>query len=572
MPTSTTPEASVVVPSYRGRRRLPVLFKALEAQSITDYEVIVVLDGDEDGSAAIADDWAGRIPLRTIVFPENRGRSAALNAGFAAARGRVLIRCDDDLEPPPTFVERHIAHHRAAHPVGVIGLCPDVYFETTYAKAYGRAADKRVRTTAAQLAPDERWRQWSANVSVTRETFERVGPYDEGFRQYGWEDVDWGYRVHLAGIPIVVATDVDAFHHNPAPNTTERAARAYLSGSSRRHFVAKHGPVVSVAPVEHNPWNLLVRTLTLRMRDQAAVRGVGTRVDSVIRHLPRPVAEKAVAAVVEAAAVAARRPGATADPIDDTNRTLYARSDIAGRYAGRDTLQDPERAIVEEYAGALRGARILDLGVGAGRTTGHLEPLAATYVGVDYSPEFIAAARIRFPHTDLRIGDARDLSAFATGSVDVVMFSFNGIDYVDHADRLVILGEIRRVLAPGGLFVFSTHNRDWVRFDKMPWQQPERLGRQWLRASVQGLRALPRHRQLQRQGERTPAYAIINDDAHDYSLLTYYITARSQFDQLIDAGFRPEAIYGLDGTKLASSEARETAPSCWLYYVANVPS
>ncbi|HMT33005.1 MAG TPA: class I SAM-dependent methyltransferase [Dermatophilaceae bacterium] len=259
-----------------------------------------------------------------------------------------------------------------------------------------------------------------------------------------------------------------------------------------------------------------------------------------------------------------------ASPIDGTNRALYERPDAAGYYVDRDQLQPPERAILAEYAGRLRGARILDLGIGAGRTTGHLLPLAGRYVGIDYSAQLVAAARERFPEADLRVGDARDLGAFADGSVDVVVFSFNGIDYMGHADRLLTLAEIRRVLAPGGLFVFASHNRDWERFGKLPWQPPIRVGRAWLSACLHALRALPRHRRLERLGERTADHAIVNDDAHDYALLTYYIDAQAQHEQLAARGFTVLDTYSLDGRPcLTTAEGPDgTASSCWLTYVA----
>ena len=151
-----------------------------------------------------------------------------------------------------------------------------------------------------------------------------------------------------------------------------------------------------------------------------------------------------------------------------------------------------------------------------------------------------------------------------------MVFSFNGIDYMGHADRLLTLAEIRRVLAPGGLFVFASHNRDWERFGKLPWQPPFRVGRAWLSACLHALRALPRRRRLERLGERTADHAIVNDDAHDYALLTYYIDAQSQRAQLTASGFTVLGTYALDGRPVLATadEPDDTASSCWLTYVA----
>ena len=87
---------------------------------------------------------------------------------------------------------------------------------------------------------------------------------------------------------------------------------------------------------------------------------------------------------------------------------------------------------------------------------------------------------------------------------------------------------------------------------------------------LHALRALPRHRRLERLGERTADHAIVNDDAHDYALLTYYIDAQAQHEQLAARGFTVLDTYSLDGRPcLTTAEGPDgTASSCWLTYVA----
>lgn len=298
--------ASVVVPTMGGRRRLPRLLAALAAQSVRDFEVVVVVDSDTDDTQGLLERWEHRLDLQVVVFPENRGRSAALNEGFSRARGQVLIRQDDDLEPHPHFVVNHVRHH-AGDAVGVIGMCPDVFPDSAYARAYGRPADIRIRTSSYALPPEDRWRLWSANVSVTRETYDHVGPHDESFRRYGWEDVDWGYRLHRLGVPIIIPSDIEARHHNPATSTAERAARAYLSGASRAVFTAKHGPVAGTVGAGGGPWGRAVTGVAGLMRREEDVTRLARGVDLALPGLPRAVGEKAVALVVESAGLAADR-------------------------------------------------------------------------------------------------------------------------------------------------------------------------------------------------------------------------------------------------------------------------
>lgn len=296
--------ASIVVPSYRGAERLPTLFAALQAQTCVSYECIVVIDGDLDGSAAVVATWSDRIPVRAIVLPENRGRSFALNAGHDAAQGGVLIRCDDDLRPGPTFVEEHLSSH-AGGTVGVVGVCLDVFGDTASARAYGCQARDAMRRSGYALPADRVWRRWGANVSVSRATWEQVGPYDLRFTQYGWEDIDWGYRLHQLGVPILLRPELEVDHLNPAPTAGLRATKAYQSGESRAVFIDKHGSDVlnDSIPLD-SVWHLAVRGVGTLMRSTRAVQRLSAPVDVLLPKLPPAVGRKCAALLIESAGAA----------------------------------------------------------------------------------------------------------------------------------------------------------------------------------------------------------------------------------------------------------------------------
>ena len=296
------PRASIVIPSRGGAARLPHLFDALRAQTTGDWEAIVVLDGDIDSSAAVVEAVRDELPVRSIVFSENRGRSAALNAGFEVATGDVLIRCDDDLRPRPDYVAAHIARHASAE-VGVVGLVQNVFPETPYARAYGNIRDARFRDEAYALSPDRRWRQWCGNVSVTRATYDLVGPYDPDFRTYGWEDVDWGYRLASAGIDVVFAPELETPHHIAAVTTEIRVKRAFYSGAARRTFVAKHGEsALGRRAAGAGPWGRLIDRTGLRL-GLADLLARARRADAALDRMPRWLAEKRVSWLVESAAL-----------------------------------------------------------------------------------------------------------------------------------------------------------------------------------------------------------------------------------------------------------------------------
>jgi SAM-dependent methyltransferase len=140
---------------------------------------------------------------------------------------------------------------------------------------------------------------------------------------------------------------------------------------------------------------------------------------------------------------------------------------------------------------------------------------------------------------------------------DIVVFSYNGIDYVPHDDRLRVLSEIRRVLRHGGTFAFSTHNilcasRFFFYFPH-PWSFRKlailsnvgRLGRIFRRRALN-----PGFRSLLNQ-----EYAVFvdNDCTDQFRLKTYYINPHYQINQLRASGFENVRIFSLAGTEIWST-------------------
>lgn len=253
-------------------------------------------------------------------------------------------------------------------------------------------------------------------------------------------------------------------------------------------------------------------------------------------------------------------------PSDEVNLATYRDEAVVGWYGAKEGLQPVETVVLGSLEDALRGARVLDLGVGAGRTTPYLSGLAASYVGIDYSQPLVTEARRRHPGVDIRHGDARYLAEVEKGSLDAVVFSFNGIDYIDHLGRLRALAEIRRALVPGGLFVFSSHNLHHRGVGRALPRSGGRLGRPYLRRLGHGIRHLPTHWRMRRHEVWADDHAIVNDEAHDFSLLTYYIGVPQQVTQLEGAGFTVDAVWSLAGERISPSQPDRD--SIWVHYVA----
>jgi SAM-dependent methyltransferase len=247
------------------------------------------------------------------------------------------------------------------------------------------------------------------------------------------------------------------------------------------------------------------------------------------------------------------------------NADFWKRGETLRHYARRD-LRPVEALLLERFREALAGS-VLELGCGAGRLTGHLSQIARAVHGVDISPAMVAYCRKAYPRATFAVGDLRELSGFQTGSYDAVVAPFNVIDVLDDRERVAALEEIRRIVVDGGLFVMSSHNRAFE--PRIPASV-----RVWIGSPrtepFESIRRLPRRlgnrRRLRPREREESGYAIVNDEAHDFAVLHYYIARDAQARQLAEHGFELMACFDLDGRPVAAGGAARRCPE--LHYVA----
>jgi SAM-dependent methyltransferase len=251
-----------------------------------------------------------------------------------------------------------------------------------------------------------------------------------------------------------------------------------------------------------------------------------------------------------------------------SNREIYGRDTDSYR---EFSLMPAERQLLLELRAKWPEVRMLDLGIGTGRTTYTFSAVAGDYVGIDYSPEMVEDAKQRLgadgDHSRLLVGDARDLSN-VDGSFGVILFSYNGIDSVDHDDRLTVLRQIREKIEPEGLFLFSSHSMNALPLALRPQQQP---GRSLARRAYTWLRHLRRARRLRQvNGELDLAAAqergwvTLKDGAHDFELEVYYVDPSHQIEQIREAGFDLIAMYDREGREV---EIDFGGNDPWLHYL-----
>lgn len=247
------------------------------------------------------------------------------------------------------------------------------------------------------------------------------------------------------------------------------------------------------------------------------------------------------------------------------NREFWEREGPVALYAGTD-LRPVEATLLDRYSDAIAG-RVLELGCGAGRLTGHLCARADEVFGLDISAAMIAHCRSSYPSAQLRQGDLTDLAWAEDGSFEAVFAPFNVLDVLGDQPRRAVLDEVHRILVADGLLVFSSHNRAF-RQGAATAAVTLLIGDR--RRPLHGLSRLPtrlRNRRRLRSHESVSTdTALINDEAHEYSLLHYYIGRDSQERQLLDQGFTLIECLDLGGGVVPAGAAASTCPE--LHYVA----
>ena len=161
---------------------------------------------------------------------------------------------------------------------------------------------------------------------------------------------------------------------------------------------------------------------------------------------------------------------------------------IAARFAAANATMpaDLARAAARLAELVAPGARVLDLGCGAGRDLAWLERLGLSPVGVDLSGGMLAEARQRTRAPLLQM-DMRDLG-FADGQFEAI-WCCASLLHLSRSEAPAALGEMRRVLAPRGILFLAVQEGAGEGWERAPYGEVDRFFARYSQAEVAGLLA-----------------------------------------------------------------------------------
>lgn len=108
---SSSPEFTVLTPTYNRAHTLAGVYESLCAQTLREFEWVIVDDGSTDGTTALVGRWKdeGRCDIQYFYQP-NQGKHVAVNLGVKRSRGQFLLILDSDDRCSPQALERFQIH------------------------------------------------------------------------------------------------------------------------------------------------------------------------------------------------------------------------------------------------------------------------------------------------------------------------------------------------------------------------------------------------------------------------------------------------------------------------------
>lgn len=210
---------TVIIPSYNGAHKLPVVLQALSKQTLRPQEIIVVDDGSLDRTREVALAFTALLPQLQVVSQPNGGRSSVRNTGARMAASELLVFFDDDMEPATDCLAQHLNHH-LQHP-GSIMTGAQIDFWEEGISDFRRFKKGLTERWAADLLSSEGKPlgtesifMTAANCSMPAVIFSSLKGFDERLRDA--EDYDMALRASKAGIPLYYNHRAFATHHDVA--------------------------------------------------------------------------------------------------------------------------------------------------------------------------------------------------------------------------------------------------------------------------------------------------------------------------------------------------------------------
>jgi GT2 family glycosyltransferase len=241
-----TAAVNIVIPNWNGLRFLPNCLASIERQQFTDWQITIVDNGSADGSLEYLQ---AQPKVRLIALPENRGFSAAVNAGLLSSNAPYIFLLNNDTELPPDCLSQLL--NAAAELSQFDFFAPKMlsFHERTVLDGAGDGflrggAGYRLGTMEKDSPiynqPRPVFGACAGAALYRRAVFDRIGLFDEDFFAY-LEDVDFNLRLNRAGCKGYYVPAARVYHIGSASSgSTFNPFTIRLSTRNSIYILLKH--------------------------------------------------------------------------------------------------------------------------------------------------------------------------------------------------------------------------------------------------------------------------------------------------------------------------------------------
>ncbi len=239
------PRASIIIPNWNGAAHLPVCLASLRAQTVRDFEILLVDNASTDPSMdLLARDFP---EVRVLRLERNHGFAGACNVGLRAGQGGVLILLNNDTECAPDWLaevlaafERHPQAGSVASKMLLFDRRDTLHAAGDFFRRDGTPGNRGVwQPDTGQFAEGPCFSANGGSAAYRRALLDDIGLLDEDF-YFSCEDVDLGWRAQLRGWPAVYAPRAVVYHKLSA--TGGGVTASYYNGRNFLYLLAKDVP------------------------------------------------------------------------------------------------------------------------------------------------------------------------------------------------------------------------------------------------------------------------------------------------------------------------------------------
>lgn len=206
---------SIIIPSYNQQAYLARCIESIRAHTRPPYELIVIDNASQDGTR----DYLHRLdgPVRVWCSERNLGFAGAVNQGLRLARGTTLVILNNDTIVTEGWLNNLLACVNSDPAFGLVGPVTNyIGGEQQIQTNYGSIEEMQAFAAAYNRSDPAKWSPTGRLVGfcymLRRDTFERLGYFDEGFEIGNCEDDDYALRTRLLGLELIIAYDTFIHH------------------------------------------------------------------------------------------------------------------------------------------------------------------------------------------------------------------------------------------------------------------------------------------------------------------------------------------------------------------------